>query len=683
MSAPDQRPSQSLPETLTQPAVPAVPAHDPNQTTETRRPAAECSSIAGARTRLPDSVLDGTLPCPELADFRVVQRLGRGGMGDVFEVFHERLKETFALKMIRPDKAEPALIERFYLEARAMMHLDHPNVPRFFHIGETNGCPYITMRCVKGMTLSERIKQSRLTPREALLLMEKVTDAVRYVHERHITHRDLKPSNILVDEAGQPFVCDFGLVKFGGVHRDAADGRIAIEPLPVDDDSSSHFRANMGGSATPHFPVSSDPAEPLTRTGAMMGTYSYMSPEQMLGDKERVGPKSDIWSLGVILYELLTGKRPFTGEPGAQLEKLIRDTDPPPPSQVRAGLDPALDRIVMKCLRKKSEDRYGSTDLLLKDLRRWLHSRSRRWLLVSTSLCVLGTGAAWALGLFDRAHPTAEHRQFPDREKSLAEARADLAENKTVRFIEADGAMRIPWKVVAGKATIEQNADGSWTIDTTGEALVELMDEPGIDAFTLVAEMRENSRATIPDAGVYIGRRAFVSPKGEWHFLLDYRYRESADNYLAVPANDSGPPRDRPILPKGVVIIKPNEVRRGPEQPGELTIELRGMNFSGSGNIPQFILPPTPVPADKKTVGGPWRKLTTRANWQSFSLEWDDGSIYTAQPAIQRGWMMRVMSVLPDPKHRPSELTARGGFGIHVSGGSVTIRSAEINPGIP
>jgi serine/threonine-protein kinase len=273
---------------------------------------------------------------PELPGYEVLAAVGQGGAGIVYRARDCALGREVALKMLRGGVlAGPTGRRRFHAEAQALARLDHPHVAPIYAAGEHQGKPYFTMKYLPGGSLARHLARFGADPRAAAALVEKVARAVHYLHGKNILHRDLKPLNILLDEHDEPCVSDFGLAKF--------------------------LDADMG----------------LTRTGAVMGTLPYMAPEQAEGRPEAVGPATDVWALGVILYELLTGRRPFATAGRMDLARLIATADPPAPRSVRPDLDPALEAIVRQCLEKAPARRYAAAGALADDLAGWGRGETR------------------------------------------------------------------------------------------------------------------------------------------------------------------------------------------------------------------------------------------------------------------------------------------------------------------
>jgi serine/threonine-protein kinase len=269
------------------------------------------------------------LPC-EFADYVLEEEVGRGGMGIVFRARQTSLDREVAVKMILSGTfATKSERERFRAEAEAAARLDHPNIVAVHEVGEHGEIPYFSLRYIAGMTLAERLRMKPMPARDAAEILAKVARAVDCAHQCGVLHRDLKPSNILLDEAGEPYVTDFGLAK-------------------RDNDAN------------------------VTRTGAVIGTPAYMSPEQASGNRNAIGPASDIYGLGAILYYMLTGRPPFQADSPVDVLLLVREQDPIRPRIVNPRADRDLEMIALRCLQKPSDLRYRSAAMLADDLEAYL-----------------------------------------------------------------------------------------------------------------------------------------------------------------------------------------------------------------------------------------------------------------------------------------------------------------------
>jgi tetratricopeptide (TPR) repeat protein/predicted Ser/Thr protein kinase len=266
---------------------------------------------------------------PVVPGYEVVAELGRGGMGVVYKARQCSLGRWVALKMILASAhADPEIRARFRTEAEAVARLGHPNVVQVYEVGEHDGHPFLALEYVAGDSLDQR-PGSVLPERDAGRLVETLARAVHHTHQRGILHRDLKPSNVLLTADGAPKIADFGLAKM-------VDG---------------------GGGPT--------------RTEALIGTPSYMSPEQAAGDTRNVGVRSDVYALGAILYELLTGRPPFRGDSPLSTLEQVRHEEPTPPRRVRRCVSRDLETICLKCLEKDPGRRYPDAGELADDLRRF------------------------------------------------------------------------------------------------------------------------------------------------------------------------------------------------------------------------------------------------------------------------------------------------------------------------
>jgi formylglycine-generating enzyme required for sulfatase activity len=247
--------------------------------------------------------------------YHIVQRLGKGGMGTVYLARDTRLDRPVALKVCHLSN-QPQALERFRREAKAAAALRHPNLCPVYEYDVRDGIPYLVMAYIEGPTLAERLgERGPLPQREAALLVRQLALAMHEAHSHGVIHRDLKPSNVAIDERGQPVILDFGLARQGAGAR-------------------------------------------LTHTGATLGTPDYMAPEQVRGDTAAIGPACDVYSLGIILYELLTGEVPFQGPLPALLGQALY-AEPPPPSQLRPDLDPRLEAVCLRALAKDPAQRHA------------------------------------------------------------------------------------------------------------------------------------------------------------------------------------------------------------------------------------------------------------------------------------------------------------------------------------
>lgn len=292
-----------------------------------------------------ESAAQSDAPLPEpFDDYEPAAEIGRGGMGVVYRARQSSLDRQVALKMIlRGALASPEDVARFRAEAEAAARLNHPNIVQVFEVGEHLGQPYFSMQCVEGTTLSRKIADGPLPSREAARLLIPVCRGVAEAHRNGVLHRDLKPSNILIDEDGRPFVTDFGLAK-----RIAPTGQLRDDGAAAD-------------------------VETLTNSGAIIGTPSYMAPEQAAGQRGQIGEASDVYSLGAILYAMLTGRPPFQAASPVDTILMVLEQEPVPPRVLNPGADSDLEMIAMKCLQKPTDLRYQDAASLADDLEAWLN----------------------------------------------------------------------------------------------------------------------------------------------------------------------------------------------------------------------------------------------------------------------------------------------------------------------
>lgn len=271
-----------------------------------------------------------------VGDYDIIEEIARGGMGVVYRARHRQLDRIVALKVILSgDLASTEEIERFQAEARAAAQLDHSHIVPVFDVGNADGKHYLSMGFVEGEDLVDAVSRNLFEPRPAAELIHKLALAIDYAHRSGILHRDLKPANVLIDSEGEPRLTDFGLAKM----------------------------LNVEG------------ASDLTRTGQLLGTPTYMAPEQARGDFAQLGPSSDIYSLGAILYFCLTGRPPFRAATVVETLRQVLQDDPVSPRTINAQVDRDLETICLKCLSKDPKQRYRSCAALGDDLQRYLDGR--------------------------------------------------------------------------------------------------------------------------------------------------------------------------------------------------------------------------------------------------------------------------------------------------------------------
>jgi tRNA A-37 threonylcarbamoyl transferase component Bud32 len=288
----------------------------------------------GMRPFIGNGFVPGVSSLPaQFGEYELLEEIGRGGMGIVYRAVQKSLQRVVAVKMLlRRDLASQADLTRFRSEAEAAAQLDHPGIVSIFEVGEYKGHPFYSMRYIEGTTLAKRLEAGPIPPREGAQILLRVAEAVQAAHVRGVLHRDLKPSNILIDLAGKPHVSDFGLAK------------------------------RLEGNQT------------MTHTGAILGTPCYMSPEQAAGSRGDVGPVSDVWSLGAILYQVLVDRPPFQASSPMDTLLAVLEVDPPLPRSINQQVNRDLEMIALKTLQKPQDLRYASAADLAKDLRAFLAS---------------------------------------------------------------------------------------------------------------------------------------------------------------------------------------------------------------------------------------------------------------------------------------------------------------------
>jgi serine/threonine protein kinase len=415
---------------LGEPAPPADSPATPTANGGATDPAATVSLKSGSGA-VPPAILG-------LPGYEILGEVGRGGMGVVYKARHRSLNRLVALKMILAGAhAGPEQLARFQEEGRAVARLQHPNIVQVYEVGTQHGLPFLALEYCPGGSLEDRLAGNPLPPEESAELIETLARAMQYAHERGVVHRDLKPANVLSAEGG------FRPAESAPPPGDAAAPsvrRIVQAAIKITDFGLAKQLDTAG----------------QTQTGAVLGTPSYMAPEQAAGKGREVGPAADVYALGAILYECLTGRPPFKAATTLDTVAQVIHNEPVAPRSLQPRLPADLETVCLKCLQKEPRKRYGSAAELAEDLRRFrageairarpvgVLERAWRWcrrnpavasLLAAVALTLLaGTVTATSFAL--QAHSNARDLEQALRDKDAVARRGRATALRLVQFVK-------------------------------------------------------------------------------------------------------------------------------------------------------------------------------------------------------------------------------------------------------
>jgi hypothetical protein len=487
-----------------------------------------------------------------VGNYQIVDLVGKGGMGMVFKARQVPVQRLVALKMIHAGAfAGPGALRRFRTEGQAIARLQHAHVVPIYEFGEMDGLPYFSMELMEGGSLSAKLSSSPLPPRQAAEMMVQLASALDFVHKCQVVHRDLKPGNILLTGAGVPKISDFGLAKL----------------LDLDGDE--------------------------TRSEQIVGTPSYMAPEQTMGGKDGTSPAVDIYALGAVLYEALAGRPPFRGKKPDVLDQ-IRFDDPAPPSRHRPGVPPDLEAVCLKCLEKDPKNRYATAQALADDLQRWLDgeptlARPLRW-----------PGKAWRavkrhkvrVGLAMLVPCVVAAFWLLRPVNHLPEIEEEIKQGKAVTLVPETGGPK--WSAMVTGLDSSQaavGADGAFSVHSWGLCLLELLPKTQHANYRITAQVRHEKSDLRGEVGLYVARDSYPGPRRYYQLFVHLAYNDVQGIFENLPEEITKKvkPRDR-----NFVGLSPHLYgERGDQFPLDRSPgTVSGAQFKASG-----------------WAGGPWRTL--------------------------------------------------------------------------
>jgi tRNA A-37 threonylcarbamoyl transferase component Bud32 len=484
------------------------------------------SRLKSGERLLPDFSTRDTVPSPppgsapvppiRIGRYEVQAELGRGATCVVYRAWDPELRRAVALKVLR-DEASLArrelLLARFEREAQALARLRHDHIVPIYEPGLSEGRPYFVLEYVPGGTLRDRLGEVAASgPRAFVPLLEKVARAVHHAHQRGILHRDLKPANILLGEGDRPLVSDFGLAKL--LEASSSDADALVETANYAEAKTAEISA------------------PLTATGFQPGTPAYMAPEQYDPSFGDVAPTTDVWALGVILYELLTGKKPFPATTRAAIHDEVCGGKLARPRLMRPGADRRLEAIVLRCLATDQARRYQTAGELADALAAW--RARRRWPRRLAAGLLVGCLAALAVAVW--MHETSPRRRY---EKAADVQIAALREGSPAGFVAEGRTQSPPYWVRAG----EQGTTVGWTtagLTIEGRAkccLVEFWPRVPLEHYRVRATLGMKNQLNNDAAwGVYVNHTLVDTDPGPQHYFEAVYFLDTARLRAESPA---------------------------------------------------------------------------------------------------------------------------------------------------
>ncbi|MBX9681345.1 MAG: serine/threonine protein kinase [Gemmataceae bacterium] len=530
------------------------------------------------------STSSGPLPIA-IGHYEILARLGHGGMGVVYRARHTALRRDVALKVIASNLADDAnALSRFRTEGAAIARLVHPSVVRIFDFDEDQGSPYFAMELIEGENLAQRLKKTPLAFREAAELVHQIAEGVAFAHAAQVLHRDLKPANVLITAEGEAKLADFGLAK-------------------LLDDESGHTVSEM-----------------------ILGTPSYMAPEQAAGRTKDISAATDIWAVGIILYECIAGRPPFKGPDRASTLEMVCKAEPPPLSEARPGTPRDLEAISLKCLEKRRERRYASAQQLADDLGRWLRNEptvarpasrlAKVWKASRTyvACAALAVGLAFAVPALTPADP----------QKALQEVEEKLAKDKRVTLIGEKGGPA--WSRIdcgIGKTQTAFSADGSFNVLAWESSMIALLPKVPFEEYRITADVRHEKGSAGSRVGIYFADTPYEGNGVEARACLALWFNDQqavADLVPMEPVQIDGKKyfKVNPNRDKNCPYAEVRFVSKNPTS-NKLVIEHSGELGHGSFYRPHGAMMLREPP--------PWRRIEISVGKTEVAFQWEGETI--------------------------------------------------------
>jgi Protein kinase domain len=605
---------------------------------------------------------------PSVAGYEILGELGQGGMGVVYRARDRALGRVVALKVLRPGLAPHwPMLRRFAREARALARLRHDNIVPIYEARLHRGQPYFAMEFVPGGSLAGQLHRFVGNPVAAVTLLHQVAHAVQHAHERGVLHRDLKPANILLDLFGRPLVSDFGLARL------LEPG--STEDWPTPPERRPPARAPSGGEE--------EDLAPLTAVGVTLGTPPYMAPEQFSGSGGAVTARTDVWALGVILNELLTGQRPFHATATKGFATVVEEASPDPPRSLQPGIDPRLEAVVLRCLEKDPARRYPTAAAVGADLERWLRGESAEALAGSPAKGLLWRARYWGLAgaVFlcaalatlapappgRQAEPTTPGVRVADVEEesyrlAVQPRQEELKQRREARLVGPD-AQGLAWRCRAGdgRARVVEDGEGRRVLVTaSAAALVELVPDFPLTDFRIEAEVRHEAFCNnFADVGLYCAYSHCLTEEGPQHFFIKAGFADLGPR-ASTFQDDLG--------------RRGSEFQLGPWHHGTSSTKPNRVHFFHPLGV--FYSPP-----ERPMQGpGPWRPIRLEVRPKEIRADWEGREMHLALDTILQEWLPALRRQYPDLAARDLDLPVRGAMGIYIYGGSLSVRRLVIEP---